>query len=679
MRRLFFKNFFFPLLFLFISLYVNAGTYPELMPIPSEIKIQEGKFRLSGDFKISITGKAHTRLYTYASRTLRRLDARTGVYIKQGNISFKDTVLNVPFLVHCKRPAILQLNENESYQLKITRDKIEVFSETDLGALHAFETLLQLLDSDQEGYFFPAVLINDHPRFPWRGLMIDVARHFMSTDVIKRNIDGLASVKMNVLHLHLSDDQGFRVECKTFPRLPQFGSDGFYYSQEQIKEIIRYADERGIRVVPEFDVPGHTTSWFAGYPELASLPGPYEIERKFGIFDPSMDPSKETTYQFLDAFFKEMCALFPDNYFHIGGDENNGRQWNKSSSIQEFKKEKKLKDNHDLQSYFNRRLLAILTSYGKNMTGWDEILQPDMSTNILIQSWRGKESMIEAAKKGYKTILSNGYYIDLIQPAQFHYLNDPCPKDIPLNEEEKKNILGGEATMWTEFVTAENIDSRIWPRTAAIAERLWSPASITDVEDMYARSKKISIELEELGLSHKKNYEMMLRRLTMGQDILALMTVVNLLEPVKNYERYNQGIVYTSFSPLTQVADAARPDAEAAREFGYLVKKYIQTGDLTLEAEITSLLIQWRDNDKELNKIIEGSPVLNELKPLTENLKEVSIIGLEAIKHSHKITGSAAWAEESLQKIRNAKKPLAKCELMILDPISELVKFSSKH
>jgi hexosaminidase len=673
-----FKNSITFLLFFCFSLFTNAQQKFDLMPVPREIKIQEGKFRLGSDFKISVSGKVHPRLYGYASRILRRLDGRTGLYFSQDYVTAHDTVQKAALLIKCMHPGELKLMEDESYQLQISKDKIEISAITDLGAIHALETLLQLLSADGQGYYFPVTIINDQPRFPWRGLMIDVSRHFMTMDVIKRNIDGMAAVKMDVLHLHLSDDQGFRIECKTFPKLHQLGSDGLFYTQEQIKEIINYAGERGIRVVPEFDIPGHTSSWFVGYPELASLPGPYTIERKFGVFNPSMDPSKESTYQFLDAFFKEMCGLFPDPYFHIGGDENNGKQWKQSPSIQAFKKEKKLADNHALQSYFNQRLLTILTKYGKNMGGWDEILQPDMPRNILIQSWRGKESMIEAAKKGYKTILSNGYYIDLVQPTAFHYLNDPCPPEIQLNVEEKKNILGGEAAMWSEFVTVENIDSRIWPRTAAIAERLWSPVTVNNVDDMYQRLRTTSFHLEELGLTHQKNYEMMLRRLTNGKDIYSLKTLADVIEPVKIYERFNQGVNYTSFSPLTQMADAARPDADTARHFRDLVKKYIETGDGILEAQITSILIRWCENHKELSKIIDGSPILQEIEPMSKRLMEVSIIGLEAIKNRRKASVSPEWTKESLQLLEEAKKPAGKCELMIIGPVEDLVKFSSK-
>ncbi len=198
---------------------------------------------------------------------------------------------------------------------------------------------MQLIGSDFQA---PAVHIEDHPRFPWRGLMMDVSRHWMPVDVVKRNLDAMAAVKLNVFHWHLSDDQGFRVESKRFPKLQELGSDGNFYTQDEIRQVVEYARARAIRVVPEFDIPGHTTSWFVGYPELASAPGPYKIERTWGIFQPTMNPAREETYQFLDAFIGEMAALFPDPYFHIGGDEVEETQWKQSASIQAFAREHQL-------------------------------------------------------------------------------------------------------------------------------------------------------------------------------------------------------------------------------------------------------------------------------------------------------------------------------------------------
>src|SRR6185295_16801288 len=312
-------------------------------------------------------------------------------------------------------------------------------AQTVVGVLRGLETFLQLLDGDRAGYFIPAVSIQDKPRFPWRGLLIDVGRHFEPLDVLKRNLDGMAAVKLNVLHWHLSEDQGFRVECKRYPRLHQMGSDGLYYTQDQVREVIAYARDRGIRVMPEFDMPGHVTSWLVGHPEFGSAPGPYQIERAAGIFRPVFDPTREELYKFLEGFFTEMAQLFPDDYMHIGGDENEGHQWTESPQIQAFMKAKEIKDNHSLQAYFNQRVSRILQKLGKKMIGWEEILHPDLPTDTVIHSWRGPKSLAEAARKGYDGILSAGFYIDLVFPTLQHFAVDPAAPDSNLSEQELRH------------------------------------------------------------------------------------------------------------------------------------------------------------------------------------------------------------------------------------------------
>ncbi|NOX96801.1 MAG: family 20 glycosylhydrolase [Nitrospirae bacterium] len=648
-----------------------------LMPVPKQITRGDGLFRLSDSFTIAIQGKkGGARLGKAVTRTLRRLSDRTGIFFSQDFIRPGGNVQDADFIISCNRQGKLILHEDESYQLRITPEKIELSAETDIGILRGLATFNQLLNADEKGYYFPSVEIKDAPRFPWRGLLIDVGRHFMPVEVIKRNLSGMAAVKMNVLHLHLTEDQGFRVECKTFPKLHELGSDGFYYTQEQIKDIISYAADRGIRVMPEFDMPGHATSWFVGYPELSSAPGrKYTIARKWGIKDPTMDPTREETYVFLDKFFAEMTALFPDRYIHIGGDENNGRQWNANPDIQAYMKAHNIPDNHALQRYFNQRILKILQKYNKKMVGWDEIFQPELPKDIVIQSWRGQTALIKAAQKGYQTILSNGYYIDLIQPASYLYLNDPLPKGALLTEKQKKYILGGEATMWGEFVSPETIDSRIWPRTAVIAERLWSPGSIRDVDDMYRRLPVVSLRLEELGLLHEKNYGMMLRRLANSHDITALKTLVDVLEPVKGYKRGSLR-EYTSYSPLTRVVDAARPDAVVARHFRELVNSYL-SGNKGTKDEIVSWLNLWKNNHGKLLIVINRSPILKEVEPLSRDLSDLAGVGLQALKfrNEHK-KPSEEWIQENLIKIEKAKEPRGETELMIVSAVEKLVESS---
>jgi hexosaminidase len=282
-------------------------------------------------------------------------------------------------------------------------------------------------------------------------------------------------------------------------------------------------------VVPEFDMPGHAQSWFVGYPELASGPGPYSIERHFGIFDPVMDPTRTSTYKFIDQFIGEMSGIFPDPYMHIGGDENNGVQWSHNPRIQEFMKAHNLKDTAALQTYFNQQLLPILRKHGKHMVGWDEIFAPGLPKDVVIQSWQGFASLAASAKQGYQGILSAGYYLDFTDE---HYLVDPVPPDSDLTAEQRALILGGEACLWAEHNTPHNIDSRLWPRTAAIAERLWSPQSVNNLDDMYRRLRVESLRLEALGLSHISTEDTGLRRLAGTTAIGPLQILTNWLEPV---------------------------------------------------------------------------------------------------------------------------------------------------
>ena len=563
-----------------------------LLPIPARIQIRTDGFRLTDSFSVRLQGPRPERMARAVNRMLVRLSNRTGLTFNAFRASPPGSSHKAALLMACKRPGKLEIHEDESYILKICSRQIELSAETDIGVLRGIETLLQLLSVDNNGYYFQGIEIQDLPRFTWRGLLIDCCRHFIPVEVIKRNLDGMCTVKMNVFHWHLTEDQGFRIECKTFPRLHELGSDGLFYTQKQVREVIEYASERGIRVVPEFDIPGHSTSWLVGYPELASVPGPYEIERKFGIFDPCFNPVLEETYRFFYRFFGEMAELFPDAYIHIGGDEVNGKHWDANTGIRAFKKKNRIPDNHSLQAYFNRRIAAIITGHGKRMAGWEQILQPGLPGTTVIQSYLGEKSLVESARSGYQVVNSkaNELYIDLLFPADFHYLYDPLPVDIPLNSKEKKLILGSEATMWGELVSHENIDSRIWPRTAAIAERLWSPAEIRDIPDLYRRLELISIQLEAHGLTHLKNQDMMLRRLVRGRDTAPLKCLVDVVEPIILYDRPQWQECYTQKLPQTRLVDAAVPDARVAREFRNKIDSFLQDRDPATQGDLQKIL-----------------------------------------------------------------------------------------
>ena len=649
-----------------------------LMPVPASVTFDTDRLAIDESFKVAIRGHSDARLQAAVARFVKRLEGRTVLTLAPG-LAPDDQMTTL--IVHCEGPGqtIPAVNENESYRIDITSRQALLHAPTVVGVLRGLETVLQLLDSDRRGYFLPGVKIQDQPRFPWRGLLIDVARHFETVEVLKRNLDAMAAVKLNVFHWHLTEDQGFRVESKKYPKLHQLGSDGNYYTQEQVKEIIAYAGDRGIRVVPEFDIPGHSTSWLVGHSELGSAPGPYTIERRPGIFEPALDPTREEVYKFLEGFLGEMAALFPDAYMHIGGDENEGKQWDRNEKIQAYMKAKGIKDNHALQAYFNTRLLKILQKHGKKMIGWDEILQPELPKDIVIHSWRGTAALAEAARKGYDGILSNGYYIDLIQPASQHYIADPLPADSTLTPDEVRHVLGGEATMWGEWVTPDTIDSRIWPRTAAIAERLWSPRSVSDINDMYRRLVVISLQLEELGLTHKKNQDMMLRRLLRSDEIGSLKTLVSIVEPVKEYRRYQQR-PQTMLSPLTGLVDAATPDSEAARKFAWMVEAFLADAPRfqLYREELGQVLADWQSSGATLEPLIDRSPSLKEVKPLAMNLSVLGETGLEALSYLKLgVPPTAEWRTASLLKMDEAAKPYGALEFAVIEGVRQLVNAAS--
>src|SRR5246500_4548805 len=539
-----------------------------IMPLPAKVERAEGSLKIDSAFRIAFAGHREPRLVRAGQRFLHQVRLQTGIVLLPSDRIAGTATLEIKTDHESK--AVQEVGEDETYTLDVTPGGAKLHAPNPLGALRGLQTFLQLIAITPDGFSAPSLHIEDRPRFPWRGLMIDSCRHFIPLDVVKRNLDGMEAVKMNVLHWHLSENEGFRAESHKFPKLHEQGSDGLYYTQEEIREVIEYARDRGIRVVPEFDMPGHSTAWFVGYPELASGPGPYSIERKWGIFDPAMDPTRESTYKFLDELIGEMTKLFPDQYFHIGGDEVNGKEWDANPKIQEFKKAHNFKSNDELQAYFSQRVQKIVSKHGKAVVGWDEVFVPGVPKDIVIQSWRGQQSLAAAAQQGYHGILSNGYYLDLGWSAARHYAVDPTSGPAAsLTDDQKKFILGGESCMWSEYVDPENIDSRIWPRNAAIAERLWSPQSVTDPDSMYARLSIHSEQLEWLGLTHRTYYRKMLQRIAgpaTPEEFAALRTIADVVEPVKDYTREQTAPVEpTSQNPLNRVVDAVPLESDAGR------------------------------------------------------------------------------------------------------------------
>ncbi len=645
-----------------------------LMPVPAAVSLRDEPLPIDSAFRAVLTRHTEPRLERAVTRMLHRLSQLSGIPIRLGMLpDSRGATLEIE--VEGTGGEVQSAIEDESYRLVVTADKAQMRSPTPYGALRGLETFLQLVEGGTEGFQVPGVRVEDHPRFPWRGLLIDAVRHWMPPEVIRRNLDGMAALKLNVLHWHLSDDQGFRIESKRFPKLHEQGSDGEYYTQEQVREIVNHARDLGIRVVPEFDMPGHGTGWFVGHPELASAPGPYGIEPSWGVKDPTMDPTQEEVYAFLDGFVGEMSALFPDLYFHIGGDEVSGKQWDANPGIQAFMQQHGMEDNHALQAYFNRRLSEILKEHGKKMIGWDEIFHPDLPHDIVIQSWRGQEWLAETAVRGYRGILSHGYYLDHIRPASFHYGVDPLGQNAGgLSEDQEARVLGGEACMWTEYVTAENVDSRIWPRTAAVAERLWSPAAVDDVDDMYRRLAVTSQRLEWLGLTHRSGYRRMLRRLANYAPIESLETLADVLQPLGFPERSTTND-YTKLTPLNRLVDAARPESDRARIFSRMVDEMLADPSCDAkERTVVEWLRAWRDNHAPLQPVIQRSFLLREAEPLSRELAKLARLGLAAVnKLKQRKKFSDAEKERADQLLERAAAPKAELVIMIVPAVRRLV------
>jgi hexosaminidase len=649
-----------------------------LMPMPSFVQAGGGQLPVDRSFSVAITGSRDATLERGVQRFVAELSRQTGMFLNQKPAGSANPTL----LIHAAHGSekVQRLGDDESYELVINPSGAKLTAPTPLGVLHGLQTFLQLVETTTNGFAAPVVTIKDQPRFPWRGLLIDVGRHFIPLNVLKRNLDGMAAVKMNVLHWHLYDNEGFRVESKRFPKLQEAGSDGLYYTQDEIREFVAYARDRGIRVVPEFEMPGHSRSLFAGYPELASGPGPYTIDP--GGADAVMDPTREETYKFIDKFIDEMAKLFPDDYFHIGGDEVNGHQWDTNPKIQAFIHAHGRKNNQDLQAYFNQRLQKILSKHHKIMMGWDEVLHPDLPKTVVVQSWRGQQSLATAAQQGYSGLLSFGYYLDLMWPASRHYAVDPMSgAAASLNPEEKSRILGGEACMWSEWVTPENIDSRIWPRNAAIAERLWSPPELQDPGSMYSRLAELSWRLEWLGLTHGSALIPALHRMAGTDDAAALRTLAEIVEPVKDYTRMNSLKTTWDFrGPLNRLVDIARPESDQARHFRDSVQAYIGSGytNRAAEGEIRTLLAAWRDNDAKLRPLLEQSFLLHELAPLSEDLATLGVAGLFALDHlDNSAPSPESWRAQQLGLLERAKTPEADLLLMVVAPVQQLIEASA--
>ena len=389
------------------------------------------------------------------------------------------------------------------YKLEVGRFGVEIITGGPAGAFYAFQTVRQLMETEDGGKKIPAVKIEDYPEFQWRGLMLDCSRTFLPVDYLKKQIDLLSFYKMNVLHLHLTDDQGWRLEIKKYPELtsvcaqyaPKYTNQkGGFYTQEEMKELVDYAAKRHVTLVPEIEMPGHSSEIFAAYPELSCTGEKSEIFPFFsgpGVKSDILCAGKEEVFEFLENVIDEVIEIFPSEFIHVGGDEAPKTRWKECADCQKRLQEEGLADEHELQSYFISRMTEYIHSKGRKVIGWDEILEGGLAEGAAVMSWRGIKGGIEAAHQGHQVVMSptSHCYIDYSHSTtsvEKIYSFNPVPEE--LEKEQSHFILGGQANMWTHIDRDEvSMDRQIWPRTIALAEALWTGHDKNDWEDFQAR------------------------------------------------------------------------------------------------------------------------------------------------------------------------------------------------
>lgn len=399
------------------------------------------------------------------------------------------------------------------YKLSVNSDRIEIFGGSNQALFYGFQTLRQLLLMNEDG-FVPEVEIVDEPAFEWRGLLLDCSRHFMEKEFVKRYIDLLALYKMNVLHWHITEDQGWRIEIDKYPKLTEIGAwrddgnggkYGGFYTKDDIREIVAYATERGVMIVPEIELPGHSQAALAAYPQFSCTGGPFEVETEWGVFKEIYCAGNDSTFTFLQDVLTEVIELFPSPYIHIGGDEVPKFRWEHCEKCQRRIKEEGLYDEHELQSYFISRVGEFLKSKGKKMIGWDEIVEGGLPDGAIVQSWRGFEGAEQAVQAGHQAILSptsHSYFdyglndIDLEKVYSF----DPIPDGI--TNEQEDLILGGECNMWSERAPQSKVDSKVFPRLLAMAEVLWRDPDNRDFKEFRNRVSGNYKVLDKMGVEY---------------------------------------------------------------------------------------------------------------------------------------------------------------------------------
>ena len=520
------------------------------------------------------------------------------------------TSAGTPLRLVCETPDFTPpaLHDAEGYRLRIGADGINLEAPHWRGIAHGLTTLGQLIEGDT----LPLGEIEDAPRFEWRGLKLDCVRHFIKPATVRRILDGMAEAKMNVLHWGLSNYQGFRLESERFPRLHTKASNGQFYTKAQARDLIDHAVRLGIRVVPEFNMPGHSTAFLVAYPELAAHEAPAEPYGQYSIINDVMDPTKEAVFSFIQDFVGEYAGLFPDSHWHMGGDEVMGKHWDENPAIAAYKQAEGLADNHALQARFTERYAAILRGAGKMPMGWEEVSRgkPDPE-RLVIESWIDWAGSDHCSP--YACVSATGYYLDHFLTAADHYRIDP--------EAQGGAVMGGEAAVWTEAMMDETVEGYIWPRAGAIAERLWSPRDTTDEDDLYRRLSRFDARLEAGGAQQHKARARVLDRAAGGKADDQWALFAGALRPTAYYFLRWEG--YDAKTPADRLVQALDADPPAARRFNRGVARYLETGEGrgSLEATLNSWLGAART-----------VPLSADDQPLADALAQMCELGLAVLR-----------------------------------------------
>ena len=634
-----------------LLLSTSAHAAPALMPLPRSVaESGTGELIVAGPFAASWTGCGAA---VPLERAAERLNA--DVLKQTGLILNPDKPVRVS--VTCKA-ADAGADVGEAYRLTIDTSDVAVDADGPTGALRAFATLRQLVGLSPDGIAIPAQTIRDAPRFAWRGIMLDPARHFLTVTTLKRQIDAMERLKLNTLHLHLSDDQGFRVESRRYPRL---NAEGAYYRQAEIRDLVTYAAERGVRIIPEFDVPGHSRAIAAAYPAVGTV----SKSTFLGLPDVALNPASGETYAFLEGLFGEMAPLFPDPHFHIGGDEVSPTVWGDAEDVKALMARENLADAKAVEAYFLRRVAGIVRALGKTAIGWEEVAGAGLPKDTVVQAWQTSNAMANATARGHPTIMSAGYYLNLLMPADYHYAIDPAATSAagltpdhaaalrrlspllakmvtdalvdfphpPLTSEQQELLIGAEAPLWGEIASDALIDHQLWPRAAALAERFWSPADVRDAGDMYRRLAVVADQLSVSGLDDRASRTRMAQRLAPGMSdpLLVLLDVAGPARNMAHDHRIKAMLAGKRIvQPLNDLADAAPVDSLLARLFAAEARAYV-AGERTSGPALRAQLAIWRDNAARYRRIAAGKPRLEAALPTSAQLAALASAGLEAL------------------------------------------------